>query len=74
MKAWVFHYHFKYALSKYANQTVYVKASNWVAAGAKADREVSKRKGIKGKHKISVFTRSCYPVQDSGAENDETIS
>ena len=49
MKRWVFQYHFPHLLVKYANQQVIVEARHWTIAAARADREVAKRQGIKGK-------------------------
>lgn len=70
MKRWVFTYHFPHALVKYANQKVVAEGTKWWVAAAKADREVSKREGIKGKHMSDIFKRSCYPVK-TGLEESE---
>ena len=68
MKRWSFTYHFRYVLVKHSNQTVVTNGSHWTAAAAKADREVSKRPGIKGQHGADKFTRACYPIIDAGTE------
>lgn len=68
MKRWAFHYHFKYALVKHAAQSVTTGGQNWTVAAARADRQVIKRPGIKGKRKMDIFTRVCYPVVESGLE------
>lgn len=73
MKRWIFHYHFKHALVKYANQQVIATGSHWTVAAAKADREVSKREGIKGKRTSDIFTRSCYPVKEGIEDEDFSV-
>lgn len=70
MKRWMFHYHFPYALVKHANQSVIAEGNSWWVAAARADREVAKRTGIKGKRKSDMFKRSCYPVQEGTDESD----
>lgn len=60
MKQWVFNYHFPYLTPP--NHVVYAKAQHWTGAAARADRDVARRPGVKGRQKADIFTRSCEPI------------
>lgn len=70
LKRWVFNYHFPYVLVKYANQQVIASGRHWTVAAARADREISKREGIKGMHKADMFKRTCYPIEEDHGNED----
>lgn len=66
----MFTYHFPFVAEEYANQRVITSGGTCWVAGGRADREVKKRKGIKGSSKQSMYRRSCYPI-DEGKEDAE---